>query len=332
MRGPDARAAALLLAAPLAAAAEGYAWAPFREHPVALAQAAAVERLAARLRALSADPEPPEQVGTEDVRLFLASLRRASPEAAEALERAVAALAGGAEAGGPVAPAAQEALRAVEEARGVLFPGGHDARPGFGAALAATLLLSEGGVAGAYEEAAEGEAGAYPFGRALLARVAEIWRAIRPTDGSAASDEVDAALARLGALFPAPTPPGRLAADPEEAEAHAQALVGRLETIADADLYPGRDLPGALAVAGEVAGSGCDALAAGDAGLGAERIAVAGLHYEETLGATLGLLAPDAHEAVEGALDRLPSDPAACAALDAALGRARDALAPVAAR
>ena len=349
MRSPDlhlppaaalalgAAAAAALPLAPLAAAADGYAHAPFRDHPVALAQAAAIERLSARARALSAASGPPEaliegagEIRETDLPLFLASLRRASPEAADALEGAVAALLDRAEAGGPVAPAADALLREAERARGALFPNGHGARPAFGAALAAALLLSEGGVADAYEEAVEGEVGAFAFGRAVLARVEELWDGLRLANDPAAGD-VDAALARLGALFPAPAPRERLPSDPEEAEAHAQALVGRLETIADADLYPGRDLGGALVVAREVAGAGCDALEAGEPDLGAERIAVAARHYGETLGATLGVLAPAAHGEVEAALGRLPGDPASCAALRSALDRAGRALPPAAA-
>ena len=341
--------AAVLLAAP--ALADGYAHAPFRDHPADLARAAAVERVMARL-----DAGLP--VAEDHLAPFLASLRLASPEAADALEAAVARAAqgdppgseaaleaaaagvlGGTTAsdgspGAAASPAVAEAQArpgadlgaksagepvraAAEGARDALFPEGYGARPGFGAALAATLLLSEEGVAEAYEEAAEGEAGAYPFAWAALGRV----RPLVPE-----TEETAATLARLDALLPGPERPGRLASDPEEAEGHAQMLVGLMEPLADAELYPGRDLGAALTTVADLAARGCGAAHGPE--VGAELMLIAAGRYEETLGATLGVLAPGAHEAIAGALEA-PGD---CAALAAGLERAGEALAPMAVR
>lgn len=337
--------AALLLAAAPGLAQTGYSGAPFRDQPADLARAAALERVAVAALALAAQPagaaavedaaggdqdtgaEEEERGALADAALFRASLAAAAPDLAERLDAATEAMVEAAETGTPATGPAADVIGLAAEARDRLLP--PEDSPGFRAALMAGLLLDEGGVAEGYEEAVAGDAAAYAKGYFALQRVEELWQglAARATPEQAA--EVEATLAILDGLFPAPALPAALSPDPEQAEAPAQQLVGLLETVADAELYPGRDLAGATALVRDLAARGCDTLGSGDAAIGREELAIAAAFYVQTLADTLGVLAPEAGEAIWSNLEAAGAGAAAekvCRPLLAALATASEAL------
>lgn len=332
-RSRAAGLAAVLAASGVPATAQGYAAAPFHEAPVAAAQAMALELVALRAEAAAAVSEPSEDLAEEtgrmreeDLSLVLASLARADAGAAEALSRAVDAFLDVLEAGEPLAEPAAAVRAAADRAAAAL---GHEPTPALRGAVASLLLVSEVGLAEAYEEGAEGELEGYPVGWAALQRVKAIAAELRPEMSESAAADADDAVDRLDALFPTADPPERFASDPEEAESLAHRLVALIEEGADADLYFGRDLPRALDTVRGLAAAGC---ADPDPSIGAETIAIAAFFHEDALANPLGVLAPDAQAAAAAAFDAHRSDPqqrpAACDGLLDALDRAAGALAP----
>lgn len=329
-----------LLATATAAAQTAYGEAPFHEHAVPLAQAAAVERLAAQARSLAAVPQPSaelvkdaENMRTRDLPLFLAGLSAGSPETAETLDAAIDDLLERAGSGEDVSDLAREVMGLADHARTVLLPEELSDRAAIRAALMAELLVSESGVVEAYEEAVEGDTWRYSAGWASLQRVKELWRDLRAEAPQEAAREINELIAHLDGLFPEATPPEQFAADPEEPEPHAHRLVGFLETVVDADLYPGRDIARAAALVHDIAAAGCGSLATGEIKRGNEELAVAETYAEEIL-QPLVVLAPEAHEAAEKGFARLKvgaeGDKAEteCAELLAALEAGRIALGP----
>ena len=342
-----AAVAALALAPSAGFGQSGYANAPFRDAPVAVAHAAALERIAVYARALglpggSAEDEDDEAAagagpqGDEeeearplaDLALVRGSLTVAAPDLAGKLAAAVGEMAEGGDGG---AAGAAAVLPLVEEAKAKLLPADMAITPAFRAAVMASLLLDEGGVAEGYEEAVDGESQAYTVGYFALQRVEALWAEL-----AAAAPErggVDATLAILADLFPSGTPPATLSPDPEQAEAPAQQVVGLLEAVTDAELYPGRDLAGAAARVQDIAEQGCAALAAGDGGLGLETLAIAASYYDATVADTLLMLAPEAGDAVASNLEAVnagePAEAAgACPPLLDALAAGQGALTP----
>ena len=349
-------ALAALLLLPVAAGAQssGYANAPFRDHPVAVAQAAALERIDVAARTLAvtavddedddADEDADADTGEEadedeeggplvDFGLLRASLAAASPELEGRLAAAIGKMLEAAEGGKDAAESAGEVMRLTQEARGKLLPSAMSEAPGFQAALMASLLLEEGGVAEGYEEATEGEASAYPTGYFALQRVKSLWDGLAGQATAQQAGDVAAMFALLDGLFPAQAMPESLSPDPEQAEAPAQQLVGLLEGVANAELYLGRDLAAAMAVVHDMAAKGCAALDGGKAAQGVEELKIAAAYYDQTARDTLGMLAPETATAIDEGLEELDegeSDEAAeaCGPLLEGLVAGRAALTP----
>ena len=345
--------AALLVGSTVAGAqSSGYADAPFREHPVEIAQGAALERIEVAARALAAAAASDEDddavaddedddLGKEeeeggpliDFGLLRASLAATSPELEGRLAAAIEELVEAAGHGTDAAEPAKEVIRLTGEARGKLLPGTVTDTAGFRAAMMASLLLEEGGVAEGYEEATEGEAPAYATGYFALQRVKALWQGLAGRASLEQSAELAAMLAILDGLFPSQEMPERLSPDPEQAEAPAQQLVGLLEGVADAELYLGRDLGTAAAVIRELTDQGCASLQAGKAALGVEELRIAAAYYGQTVHDTLGMMAPEAAEAIEEGLEELDQGEAveaakACGPLLEALANGQAALTP----
>jgi hypothetical protein len=164
----------------------------------------------------------------------------------------------------------------------------------------ANLLLAEGGVAEAYEEAVE-ELWEFPNGWGALVRVRILWAEIEPlatpqhqADGREMIDE-------MTDLFPTPQPPEPFVGkNPEEAEAPAQRLVGIIEEVADAALYPGRDLAKLAGHLAELLAPSCQSYADGAVEIAAEGIYTVHDHYTNHLGFLLDLIAPEVHERTTG--------------------------------
>lgn len=339
--------AALLLAPALASAQSGYANAPFGDAPVALAQATALERIAAFAEAIGVAPpasEPADGDGDEqaagddddeggpfaDFALVRASLAMKAPALGQKLEAGIDAMGEG---GDDSAEAARDVVALADETRRQLLAPDVTGTAPFRAGLVASLLLDEGGVAESYEEAVDGEPLAYPMGYFALQRVKALWSGLSADLRPAQADDIGEMLAMLDALFPAATQPGSLSADPEQAEAPAQQLVGLLEAATNADLYPGRDIAGAAERVHDIASSGCDALGAGQPAVGIETLTIAAAYYTATVADTLGVMAPDAADAVSNQFDAVAEgepDAAAgaCAPLLDALASGQKALAP----
>lgn len=162
------------------------------------------------------------------------------------------------------------------------------------AAVAALLLVSELGLAEAYEEAVE--AGAGEEGRAAYAAAHGLLQTVKPWIAALPQDaELTDLLARLDALMPGPERPAALDADPEAAEVLAQALVGRLERVADADLYLGRDLGRAMETVAQLAVQAC----ASDPAARPRRVQIGALYFEDALEAPLSVLAAGPGERIE---------------------------------
>lgn len=314
----------LVCHAPIAIAQHGFAHAPFEEYPVVIAQAAALERLGAR-GAATAVPEAEdedEQGEATDLALFGASLGAASPETLAALGHTLDASVPGSEAElNGVIGAAQAALIPPETAG--LAP--------FRAALLASLLLDEGGVAESYEEAAEDEPDLLGVGRETWRRVKLSLTRFEPAGNLEVSEGIDEMIVRLDALFSIEEiEPG---SDPEEAEAAAQRLVGFLEILSDSELYPGRNLAMAADRVLDLSREGCGSLMDGNVAVGRERLAIARHYHEMTVSGALGVMSPESEATIseafrtsgEGALEQ-PG--ATCEALLASLAVARSVLAP----
>lgn len=325
-------------------AQDGYAHSPFAEHPAALAQAAALERIEAAARGLSLLSEPEteaeDDAGEEEeeglaeaLPLIQATLAAAQPETAKALPEAIGEMLEAAEDGESPAGPAKEVLALTEQARAALTPADLASGVPFQAALMAALLLDEGGVAESYEEASEGDAAAYAIGWAALQRVKALWARVKGAGAPETVAEAEAMIAILDGLFPSETPPETLSPDPEEAEGPSHRLVGLLEVVADANLYPGRDLARAAGLVADLADQGCAAIAAGEGPKGLETLAIAAAYHEQALADTLGVIAPEAAEAVDENLEPLEDGEAeamaaACPALLDALKSGGVALAP----
>jgi hypothetical protein len=328
---------AALLLSDAAAAAEprlGYGSEPFHERPVELAAAFGLERLAARAAAIAALPDAPADLLEEadamrerDMPLFFAALEARDPEGAEALDAALDRLLGGdgAAVDGAAVDAARDIEARVERVRAALVPEDDAALT---AALIVTLLNAEDGVADAYEEAAEGALWEYPRGWAALQRAKALWESLPRDRDEQAAEEVDAMLISLDALLPQAEPPARILGDPEAPEAPIQRLIGFLEVVADADLYPARDLARGAAMVEDVATRAC----APEAPAQPQLVAAARFYFDGTLRRPLSVLAPEAQSAAEAAFRAL-GDPAdasgsGCEDLLAALRAGRAALTP----
>lgn len=197
------------------------------------------------------------------------------------------------------------------------------------AAVAAMLLVSELGVAEAYEEIFEAEdedesdeaEEGDPYAKAYAQlQAVRPWIAVLPQDADLAD-----LVARLDALMPTAEQPAVMDADPEAAEVVAQALVGRLERVANADLYLGRDLSRAMQTVSQLAAHGC----AHDEAARPRWFQIAAHYFEDALEAPLSVMAAEEAERIEDGFDALlDGDMAACGAVGMAFVDARERLFP----
>jgi hypothetical protein len=328
------------LAAAPGLAQETYPNSPFREHPVLLAQAVALQRIVVTAEAYARAPagveedEAAPETADEDedegllaaaVPMFEASLTAQAPEKARALEAALGEMLEARAEGADAAGIAGKVAGLAAEAKAALFPAGVVETAPFQGALLAAALLDEGGVAESYEEASEGEAEGYAIGWTALGRAKALWAELKARGAPEVAAEGDAELARLDALFPGAKMPERLSPDPEEAEAPAHQLVGLTEVVARAGLYPSRDLGAAADVVRDLAAEGCEMLPS-DSPKGRELLAIAAAYHGRLLADPLSVMAPEAEERItEGFGDR--GEAPECGALLDALGTARKALA-----
>lgn len=194
----------------------------------------------------------------------------------------------------------------IDEVRAALVPDALTDR-GLVAGTISLLLLSEQGVAEAYEEAVAEDPDEYPLGWAEVQGVRELWAVLAAEADDKLRGDVEDALAELDELFSKPLPAGELRGDPEDAEEPSHRIVALLERISDARLYPDRDLGVLAGHALSQARQGCEDLAAGRQLMGNERLLAAEVSYEY-LADLAGLLAPETHAKVEESLEVLAEE------------------------
>lgn len=285
-----------------------YSGAPFFTQPLVQSQAFGIEMALQRLAALElagdaleTDDDWEEVVeGLEaDLPRFIGSLRVLEPELAAAVEEALEEVEEAVESGEGLAAAIAEAREALIASYVVLIPEDVRSDPAFVAALITDMSLGEIGVGEGYEEAIEGELPAYTLGVVALERVTRLWNDIAGGASEQQRADVEEMLTFIGTLYPTPTIDAPIVGNPEEAEAPVHRIIGVLETVADAELYPGRDMAVLARHLPEELAGACAAYDAGDEELGTEIAISVGYRYlEADLGDFMEFMAPDVHEDV----------------------------------
>lgn len=326
----------------LAAAATAPAQAdPFFDDMVLQSQGFGLEMVGVRLHAIAQfDPIPEgleevaEGLMEDDLPRFVGTLRERAPFVADGLTAALEAVEEGVE-DGEVTPLTLAYARAWQALAYDLLVPTERRTPAYWGAIAADLLLADGGVGEAMEEAiAEGEIWEYPGGWAALQRVEWIWGQL---EGLADADTASFGrqyLDMLHELLPTAQIPESFPANPEEAEAPAQSMVGVFEVVTGASLYTGRDLGRLAGHLADLVAPACALYAAGATELATETAFAVRPHYRKHLRRLLDLIAPEVHEVAGGILDELvaeederPADLAgACRDLHDALIEARSVL------
>jgi len=299
---------ALLIAAMLffaGTATAQYAQRPFFDDTLRISQAYGFELALLRLEVLDLVGDDLDDDYLEviegfdaDLRRFMGSVARADADLAEELEEAVEEVEEAAEDGEVSGEAVAEARELLQQAYDLVVPADVRSDPAFAAALIVELSLGEGGVGEGYEEATEGELGAYTMGYVSLARVVDLWDAVvAPAADEQHRADVEEMWEFLDTLYPEATIEDAIVGNPEEAEAPVQRVIGLLEAIVDAELFPGRDLFALSAQLPEQLAGYCEAYDAGDDDLAVEGvIAVGYLYFSADLASFLSFMAPEVHE------------------------------------
>ncbi|WMT87504.1 hypothetical protein NO932_02565 [Pelagibacterium sp. 26DY04] len=262
-------AIALSLALAPATGFAQYSGDPFFENTVALSQAYGLESIGLGLD-LASEFEAPyddelvetvEGITGASLERFEGTLATTDAELAQNLRAALEAVAKAAEAGEDTSASVEEARALLIQAYDVVIPENLRGTPAFTGGVMIQLLLAEGGVAEGYEEAAEGnEPWEYPNGWVALQRVKALWSEIEADASEQQVADAQEMFETLDGLYPQAQPPESVAGwNPEEAEAPAQRLGGIVETVVDANLYPGRD---AARLAGHISALASEACAA----------------------------------------------------------------------
>jgi hypothetical protein len=315
--------------------------APFFESPHELSYAFGLELITSRLNAVEALDgeygdylEQAEKLLGRDFRRFGGTLAERDPGLAAEFHGALAAVIDAVEAGTDASDAVAAARNAQARAYAALINADLRASAGFTAMVVADLLLQDDGVAEAYEDAAEDDLWEFPNGYGALIRVKELWYAQLAGMATAEQQEdVEEMFEFLDTVvYPTVRPPDEIRGDPEEAEAATQRITGVLEVVAQADLYPSRDLGRLAEGLADMLAPSCEAYAAGNDDLGVEGVYAVRNPYRKHLRRLLDLIAPEIHEPAAELLDALiSSDPpadraAACTELHGLLVEARGVL------
>jgi hypothetical protein len=333
-----AAAAALLLGT----AAAQYTHEPFFEWTHEISHAFGLEIITSRLNAVEGlgDPVPQEYLEqvekllARDFGRFAGTLAKRDPQLASELRHALQAVVDAVRDGEGTTEAVATARDAHERSYAQLVETELRNDPAFVAMILADLLIQDDGVAEAYEDAAEGDLWEYPTGWGALERVKVLWSEIEELASDTRRDDFHEMIEFLeGVVYPRVHPPEAIRGDPEEAEAATQRMVGILEEVADADLFPSRDLGRLAELLAESLPPFCEAYEAGDDALAVEGAYMVRNPYRKHLRRLLDLIAPEIHEPAAAILDGLvdrgpaPDDPiAACWELHELLVEARGML------
>jgi hypothetical protein len=301
---------------------------PFFQHTLDVSRAYGVELVKMRLLLAETVAPPFEEEFAELLEglpgsayaRFAGTLRAQDAALAEALEEALAAVSeaaeeGGADAAARVGPARDLLLQAYD----VVVPPELQETPAFRGALLADLLLASGGVAESWEDAVDdNEPWEMALGWAALQRVKALWSEIEPLASELRREEGEQMIGIHDELFPSVEPPERVAGlNPEEVEAPAHHFTGIIESVVQADLYPGRNFARLADHLVGLTDDACASFAEGAGDLGVESIHAIRQHYRKQLRRMVDLFDPDLNDrandllnsmrTVEGASD----DPAA---------------------
>ena len=313
---------------------------PFFDDTMAVSHAFGLELIASRLHAIEAlDGDYGDYLGqarkllTRDIRRFEGTLTTADAALAAELRGALQGVIDDVEAGVVAGDSIAAARDAWARAYDVLI-GAETRTLAFTAMALADLLLQDDGVAEAYEDAADDELWEYPNGFGALVRVNEVWaERVAPFATPEQIADVEEMLEFISTVvYPTVRPPEAITGDPEEAEGATQRITGILESIANADLYPSRDLGRLAGSLADTLAPACEAYAAGDDLTGVEGAYAVRNPYRKHLRRLLDLIAPEIHEPAAALLDALiSSDPpadrgAACLELHELLLEARGVL------
>lgn len=299
--------------ATLAGAAQAqYGSDPFFEQTVTQSRGFGLELMDARLLVLETYGVAPDGLdetveGLEaDLARFGGTLAAVAPDVADALADAVEAIEDGFAGGEDLTELVAVARAAHAEAYAAVIPAEVRASAAYRAGVMADLLLAEGGVAEGVEEAIEeDEPWMYPLGWAALQRVEALWAGLAEFATADQESFAQQYLDTLRGIYPAATLPEVFPSNPEEAESPAQSLVGILESVADAALYPGRDVRRLAPHLETVVAQACAAYEAGDDAIAFEHVLIVGDLYDAHLTDFLGLVAGDVDEGVTGMLGAL---------------------------
>lgn len=304
--------AATLAALLVGSASAQYAADPFFDDTVLQSRGFGLELMDARLAVLDAYGVAPEGMdemieGLEtDFARFAGTLEASDADAAEALDEAIESIEDAFEDGEDLTDLVAEAREAHEAAYAAVVPADARASIAYRAGILADLLLAEGGVAEGVEEAVEeDEPFMYPLGWAALQRVLELWAGLAEFATADQESFAQQYLDTLGDIYPSAEIPDVLPSNPEEAESPAQSLVGIIESVADAALYPGRDVRRLAPHLSTVIAPACEAYAAGDDAIAFEHVIAVGDLYAAHLTDFLGLVAGEVDEEVSGMLAAL---------------------------
>jgi tetratricopeptide (TPR) repeat protein len=298
-----------------------YSRAPFFEHTLEVSQAYGIQLSLQRLDALELvdeyaeadedDDDDEEEEGLDDDYLeivegfesdlarYYGTLAAKDPELAEDVEEAIEALEEAIEEGEDYDDQLVTLRVLLTAAYDVVIPAELRDDPAFVAAVIVELSMGEGGVGEGYEEAVEGELGAYTMGYAALERVTGLWRQIAGGASEQQRADVEEMLEFLETVYPVPVIDEAIVGNPEEAEAPVQRMIGVLETVVDAELFPGRDLAALAAhLPAELAGY-CELYEGGEDDLALEGVMAVGyLYLSADLGDFLGFMAPEVNEEI----------------------------------
>jgi len=285
-----------------------YASSPFYDHTVALSQAYGIEAVVLRLDLATEFSAPYddelaetiEGVTGPDYARFKGTLEQQDPALAADLAAALDEVAEAVEAGNDVTEAVATARELLAKAYAAIIPAEVRDTDAFMGGVMINLLLAEGGVAEGYEEAVENaEPWEYPIGWAALQRVKALWTDVAAAATPQQLEDGEEMLAQLDTLYPQAESPESVVAvvglNPEEAESPSQRLGGILETVVNADLYPGRELPRLAAHLATVTKETCAAYAE-QPEIAAETIYAVHDLYDAHLADVAGLFAPEAEE------------------------------------
>ncbi len=300
LRAVTASVAALLITTAVAQ----YSYQPFFEQPLVQGRAYGLELVMQRLLVVDAFEAPlheelmeqVEELLESDVFRFIGALRAADPMLASELLEALAEVEELVEDGEDARAAVAEARHLIQQAYDLIIPAEVRRSPLFLGALIADLSLGEGGVAEGYEEAAEGELYEFSSGWAAQQRIKQLWGEMSIYATAQQRADVQEMLTLLDELYPQAQPPTVIVGSPEEAEAPVQRLLGILETVADAELFAGRDMLALSQSLVQTLGPACQAYQAGNDELALEGVFVVGEMYVRYLAGFLGFMAPETHE------------------------------------